>query len=489
METKMETKIVKLRFRRGLGLGLLAGLLSSALSGSPAPVQAEPARELPPAAVFGRVAPSVVVIDATGKDGRSQGSGVVIAPELVVSNHHVVAAAAGIQVRQRERSWPATVEAMDAKRDLVLLRVPGLDLPRVALRPSALVTVGERVYAVGAPRGLELSLSDGLIAALRRDGKASAEGTAASGKIGSDGPAVLQTTAPVSPGSSGGGLFDAQARLVGVMTFSATAGQNLNFAHPTEWIEALKTATPSAAAVPKAAPRYGLTQRPWGLRCHLNLRSIWGLFSGGSELLESKPTRADIEFGSFDQQTPQFDGLVDDGDWSGELVLSDLNREAGFVAFVPSYARQNNRSYFFSADDDGQFRLTVLSSFEFRGQPRVGATSGPCETVETQPKNKNPLDAEERCQSGDITACSARAEAIAARDRTGALRLYLRGCDMARPEDGKTKEEGARACLQAAKLCEAMGFTSRASELRSRSVRLRSPAPAPAPASSPPAPH
>ena len=59
---------------------------------------------------------------------------------------------------------------------------------------------------------------------------------------------MLQTTAPVSPGSSGGGLFDAQARLIGIMTFTATGGQNLNFAHPTEWIEALRAAAPRVRA-------------------------------------------------------------------------------------------------------------------------------------------------------------------------------------------------------------------------------------------------
>src|SRR5262249_5962675 len=156
----------------------------------------------------------------------------------IVTNHHVIAGAAGIQVRQGGRSWPATVEAIEPKHDLAILKVKDLDLPRVSLRPSTALVVGERVYAVGAPRGLELTLSDGLVSALRRDKPGKGAKIAKGADDDDASPALIQTTAPVSPGSSGGGLFDAQGRLVGIITFGA-GGQNLNFAHPTEWVEQL----------------------------------------------------------------------------------------------------------------------------------------------------------------------------------------------------------------------------------------------------------
>jgi len=83
------------------------------------------------------------------------------------------------------------------------------------------------VYAIGAPQGLELTLSEGLISGLR--------------KLEEDLPRhkvrnVIQTTAAISPGSSGGGLFDARGQLVGITTFLLTAGQSLNFAIPTYYI-------------------------------------------------------------------------------------------------------------------------------------------------------------------------------------------------------------------------------------------------------------
>ena len=76
---------------------------------------------------------------------------------------------------------------------------------------------GEKVFAVGAPQGLELSISEGIVSARR-------------GHILFDPPLLIQTTAAMSPGSSGGGLFDARARLVGITSFRLKDAQNLNFA-------------------------------------------------------------------------------------------------------------------------------------------------------------------------------------------------------------------------------------------------------------------
>ncbi len=79
-------------------------------------------------------------------------------------------------------------------------------------------SIGEKVYAIGAPLGLELSISDGLVSGERRHGTHT----------------WLQTTAAISPGSSGGGLFNAQGQLVGITTASIADGQNLNFAIPVD---------------------------------------------------------------------------------------------------------------------------------------------------------------------------------------------------------------------------------------------------------------
>jgi hypothetical protein len=107
--------------------------------------------------------------------------------------------------------------------------------------------VGERVYAIGAPEGLELTLSEGLVSGLRSRGNFR----------------VIQTTAPVSHGSSGGGLFDSQGKLVGITTFSFHEGQNLNFAIPTEWILALAAQQPTPPTKPPEFPAPPASARVW----------------------------------------------------------------------------------------------------------------------------------------------------------------------------------------------------------------------------------
>jgi len=172
--------------------------------------------------LFRRSAPSVFVVEALNAEGKvvALGSGVAVALDQVVTNRHVIAEAISLRVRQGTRTWPAVVTHRDADHDLCRLKAEGLNAPPVGVRRSSSLQVGERVYAIGAPKGLELTLSEGLVSGLRDN----------------DGVRIIQTTAPVSAGSSGGGLFDAQGQLVGITTFMVAEGQNLNFALPGDWV-------------------------------------------------------------------------------------------------------------------------------------------------------------------------------------------------------------------------------------------------------------
>lgn len=100
------------------------------------------------------------------------------------------------------------------KSDLAWIKVYGLDTHRAEIRDYSSLKEGEKVYAVGNPRGLELTISDGIISGLR---------------IIPNGP-LVQTNAAISAGSSGGGLFDDQGRLIGITSFDLRDSQNLNFA-------------------------------------------------------------------------------------------------------------------------------------------------------------------------------------------------------------------------------------------------------------------
>ena len=175
--------------------------------------------------VFTRVSPSVVVIKT--RDG--QGSGVAVSrlkegfgkQTLVVTNCHVVQSEMLVTVTHRATTGNGIVKTCDVERDLAIVWVDG-ELPLVQTRSAVTLAVGEAVYAVGAPKGLDLSISEGIVSQLRTKNTGRAP--------------MVQTTAAISPGSSGGGLFDAQGRLVGITTLFLKEGQSLNFAIPSDWI-------------------------------------------------------------------------------------------------------------------------------------------------------------------------------------------------------------------------------------------------------------
>ena len=189
--------------------------------------------------VFTKVAPSVVVVLALDEGGKTmgQGSGVVVGEYEVVTNCHVLGKAADVAVRQAA-DWSvretyrmaASLLARNDERDVCLLFVDELPAPPAAqavrLGAAKALSVGEEVYAVGAPAGLELSLSRGIVSQLR-------------GAFGKRSAPLVQTDAAISPGSSGGGLFNQAGELVGITTFK-WRGESLNFALPAEWIEELR---------------------------------------------------------------------------------------------------------------------------------------------------------------------------------------------------------------------------------------------------------
>ena len=185
-----------------------------------------PAAALTPEELFEKASRSVFVVHTYDKDGRrlASGSGVVTGQEQIITNCHVLAKSTSIRVSRGNASFGATLEFPDPERDLCQLRVKDLSAPAVPLGSIGSVRIGQRVYAIGAPLGLELTLSDGLVSSLRGD----------------DGNTpLIQTTAPISPGSSGGGLFDASGNLIGITTFGGRRERQLNFAHPADWIREL----------------------------------------------------------------------------------------------------------------------------------------------------------------------------------------------------------------------------------------------------------
>lgn len=166
--------------------------------------------------VFARVASSVVSIQVMDGKGvvEGQGSGVVVAREQVVTNCHVIENAAAIRVFVGDTGLDARWLRQKAAMDLCLLQVAGLKAPPASLRTGGALPVGAPLYAVGNPLGFGLAVSAGMMASAEQK----------------EPYPYLLSTAPQSPGSSGGGVFDREGRLVGITRAILGTGQNLNMA-------------------------------------------------------------------------------------------------------------------------------------------------------------------------------------------------------------------------------------------------------------------
>lgn len=167
----------------------------------------------------------LVMEDANGQP-RSLGSGFFTRDGEIASNLHVVEGSVRGYVKvvgQKTKYDIEGVSAIDAERDLVLLKVSAPGMQSLAIGKSEDVQVGEAVYAVGNPQGLEGTFSQGIVSSIR--------------EVGAD--KLLQITAPISPGSSGGPVLNTKGEVIGVSVATFRGGQNLNFAIPASYLTAL----------------------------------------------------------------------------------------------------------------------------------------------------------------------------------------------------------------------------------------------------------
>ena len=187
----------------------------------------------------------LVMEDANGQP-LSLGSGFFVRDGEIASNLHVIEGATrgyAKLVGQKTKHDIQGITAVDPERDLVVLKISATGSPTLSLGSSDAVQVGESVYAVGNPQGLEGTFSQGIVSSIR--------------EVGTD--KLLQITAPISPGSSGGPVLNGKAEVIGVSVATFRGGQNLNFAIPSSYLKTLLAkagpAKPLAEAKPPKAQR------------------------------------------------------------------------------------------------------------------------------------------------------------------------------------------------------------------------------------------
>lgn len=176
---------------------------------------------------------AVVSIIMSDKNGQpvAQGSGFIIRKDgRIVTNYHVIAEGTSAVVKLPNGAFFAVdgVLAANKDRDIAIIKAHGENFHTVQIGDSDRVQVGDEVVAIGNPLSLESTVSDGIVSAIRT--------------VQDEGGKFLRITAPISPGSSGGPLFNMAGQVVAITSARIEGGENLNFAIPINDAKALLAA-------------------------------------------------------------------------------------------------------------------------------------------------------------------------------------------------------------------------------------------------------
>lgn len=153
------------------------------------------------------------------------GSGFFIGDSIIATNFHVIEGASEAYCYTNNSSTKFKIDgylAVDKAIDLILLKVSGFNRKAIKISLGS-VEPGQKIFVMGSPKGLPATISDGIVSGLRDF----------------EGYKLIQITAPISHGSSGGPVLDAKGELIGVSVGQYEGGQNLNFAIPKSNIELL----------------------------------------------------------------------------------------------------------------------------------------------------------------------------------------------------------------------------------------------------------
>ena len=307
-------------------LGTLACGGRQPTAATTAPTRAETARALlrTPAEIAARSTPSVVSV----RTEQSLGTGFVVSPDgLIATNLHVIAGNSDITVTLSDHREFQVVEIWngDRQRDLVIMRIQAKKLPVIPLGNSDEIRAGDSIVAIGHPLGLEDTVSNGLVSAVRKLDK---------------GLTVLQISAPIAPGSSGGPIFNDHGEVIGVATAIMLGGQNINFGVPISYLKellkkpaAVNLQTFAAATAERNAPADSRRNVP-----ALSIRILDGCSRSNIELMLKALADA-IDIGA---------ALYDDGNFAGsyhiyEGAASDLERKLGTSCQRPAKTLADGR--------------------------------------------------------------------------------------------------------------------------------------------------
>ena len=178
--------------------------------------------------IYKENSPAVVVVVSIDREGKpvSQGSGFLVREDgVIVTNYHVVNMASDIKIKigYKVRDSEGLLH-VDPENDIAIIKVEGKDYPKVRIGDASKAQIGEKVYAIGSPQGLENTISEGILSGIR--------------EIDRERKVLPEMTWGISPGSSGGPVFNGRGEVIGIATFLIAETQNLNFALPVNLVMA-----------------------------------------------------------------------------------------------------------------------------------------------------------------------------------------------------------------------------------------------------------
>ena len=193
---------------------------------------AQPERTLSYQEIYKKTIPSIVSVQAWSSAGSGQGTGIILTGDgYVVTNHHIIAGCAEASVvLHNGKPFPAKLVGSDVESDLAILKIEAYGLKPAEFGNSNQLQVGDIALAIGNPLGAELfgTLTEGIISAINRD--VNVDGYSMS---------LIQTTAALNPGNSGGALLNSAGQVIGItnmkMMSSYETIEGLGFAIPTAW--------------------------------------------------------------------------------------------------------------------------------------------------------------------------------------------------------------------------------------------------------------
>jgi S1-C subfamily serine protease len=180
--------------------------------------------------LFQLASPAVVLVEVYDQEGHKRGLGSGFAASAngsVVTNYHVIRGASRATAKFADGTFAPVVGvvAYDPGHDVAVIKVQAMSPPTLKLGDSDKLRVGDHVVAIGSPLGLQNTLSEGIVSAMRAG--------------------LIQMSAPISPGSSGGPVLNPTGDVVAISVATIMSGQNLNFAVPVNWAKRYLSETPA----------------------------------------------------------------------------------------------------------------------------------------------------------------------------------------------------------------------------------------------------